>query len=409
MIPFFTPRYLKKAKLLSKGVKRWLHYKEDLLSSEQLATVRRLGEDLKSAIKAKDKEQVKSVSTKLADTCSEAVPPSEHSKIGENVEVIFVALVVVFGFKAFFLKPFRIPTGSMQPTLNGVICKAQDKDEFPNPIVRVAELALRGRSYVYKEAKKDLIIPADMTDFVTQNGGFWKRLQTFHTVSQIHFENATISCHGVPMNDLLQNPEIELGRVIREKSIVQPNGTRVIPKGTVLYSGYADSGDLIIADKVSYHFRKPKRGETFIFDTRGIKTNGSRSRLNAQEGATHYIKRCVGVPGDSLQIESPYLLVNGEKAKEQYIQRVANAEGVYEGLGYVNTGRPGSPLAGPDNVLNLKLDEKEWYHSEYAAMGDNTENSLDSRYWGALEEYNVVAPAFFTLWPITTGHWGLIK
>jgi len=211
------------------------------------------------------------------------------------------------------------------------------------------------------------------------------------------------------MNDLLQNPEIELGRVIREKSIVQPNGTRVIPKGTVLYSGYADSGDLIIADKVSYHFRKPKRGETFIFDTRGIKTNGSRSRLNAQEGATHYIKRCVGVPGDSLQIESPYLLVNGEKAKEQYIQRVANAEGVYEGLGYVNTGRPGSPLAGPDNVLNLKLDEKEWYHSEYAAMGDNTENSLDSRYWGALEEYNVVAPAFFTLWPITTGHWGLIK
>ena len=45
---------------------------------------------------------------------------------------------------------------------------------------------------------------------------------------------------------------------------------------------------------------------------------------------------------------------------------------------------------------------------EYAALGDNTTNSLDSRYWGPVRQFNVVGPAAFTLWPFSS-HWGLIE
>lgn len=429
---FFYPKWKKEALNIYKAGKKFLNYKRDLLSEDRISEIKFRLSDLKDAHKgwnAEAKTKTEEAIRQLDNTCQEALPKQRKvDPLGENIEVIFVSLVVALGIRSYYVQPFRIPTGSMQPSLNGVISKAQDKSEWPNPIIRAGELVLRGRGYVYQEAKQDLIIPEKVANyakfqrqlpngFVQQNKGFYQKIQTFHTVSHIPFKNTTINIHGIPASDLYGRGEMSLANVINERGVTLPNGDVKIPKGTVLVSGHSDSGDLILADKVSYHFRKPKRGETFIFDTRGINTNvGLPDRVSSlinQSAATHYIKRCVGVPGDTLQIAAPELLVNGAPAQEPYIRRVIQAEGVYAlAGGYKQADRrnyPNAPMVNPSQKLNLRDHTKKPWRSEYAAMGDNTANSLDSRYWGALEEYNVVAPAFFSLWPFTTGHWGIIK
>jgi len=47
--------------------------------------------------------------------------------------------------------------------------------------------------------------------------------------------------------------------------------------------------------------------------------------------------------------------------------------------------------------------------NEYIALGDNSYNSSDSRFFGTVKEFNVIGPAAFVLWPFSSGHWGVIK
>ena len=46
---------------------------------------------------------------------------------------------------------------------------------------------------------------------------------------------------------------------------------------------------------------------------------------------------------------------------------------------------------------------------EYLALGDNSDNSLDSRYWGAVPAENLLGPATFVHWPFTSPRWGSIR
>jgi signal peptidase I len=167
--------------------------------------------------------------------------------------------------------------------------------------------------------------------------------------------------------------------------------------GEVVLNYVRDTGDQVFVDKVSYHFRKPSRGEVFVFKTTNIPYIENKNRRSGLEGSQYYIKRCVGVPGDTLRIEEPYLYVSGSIIREpKAFERVYSRKNGYRGYTSLST----SFLASPDDTFSIERDR-------YWAMGDNSFNSEDSRFWGPVPRENLVGTGFFVYWPFTS-RWGLI-
>ena len=402
----FTAVWKKNAKILVKGARKFVDYKRDLLTPERVAEIDSRRKDLILAIRERDRAKVEEASKQLRATCENSLPREKpQSWFEENVEVMFVAIVIALGLRAYYLQPFRIPTGSMQPTLNGIVGTPLPSEQWPSLPQRIIEYALRGRSYV------KVINDEDRRIAPGPNGGPDIRdTQFLHFFSraEIRFLNAKPLRLPAPTNPC---GEIGLGAAMQSAA----NNGGILKKGTVVVEGMVDSGDLVLVDKFSYHFRKPKRGEVFVFDTLGIK--GIKDRSGPQGGGSHYIKRLVGVPGDSLSINEPDLLVDGKVTQEPGIRRVAEGKAPFkkQHRGYQLARRNGAGdtsriyLEEPGDLLRLDNENAKPGFREYAAMGDNTGNSLDSRYWGTVKEYNLVGPAAFVLWPITTGHWGFIR
>lgn len=407
MFDFLKPgalksRWRKEAKMLYKGSKKFIHYKRDLLEPDRIAEIQSRREDLKRAMKLGDRAGAVEVGKQLRATCEKSLPRMpQQTWWEENVEVMFVALVVALGVRAYIIQPFRIPTGSMQPTLNGIIIDQQG-DDFEPPWIgkRMLDYVFKGRTY------KDILADRDLQVANLRDASWFLFTRTeviFTDGSTIKLPSASGEVTDLVFVDTDGDGEVDTGKTYR--------------KGEPILSGTITTGDLVLVDKVSYHFRRPERGEVFVFDTRGIPTKGYVSGgLAAQAGGQHYIKRLVGLPGDELSIDQPDLLNHGKLVNAPYIRRVAEREGIYGGPGRPGyqlavhakrSGHPDAPLNQTNEVFNLKLEAPPGLR-EYAAMGDNTSSSLDSRYWGAVHEYNIAGPALFSLWPFGSGHWGFI-
>jgi signal peptidase I len=182
------------------------------------------------------------------------------------------------------------------------------------------------------------------------------------------------------------------------------DGSRLkISKGQVIARGIIEWGDHVIVNKFAYHFRQPTRGEVFVFTTKNI--NSPYMNIPREQGSQHYIKRLGGVPGDTLDIKPPELYHNGNKAVEPGFRRVIDegkgaphVQGYYGYQGYSGDHHVELPI-----TLSNTSPKREYF-----ALGDNSYNSSDSRYWGPVPEQNLVGPGWFCYWPLTK-HWGVIK
>jgi len=247
--------------------------------------------------------------------------------------------------------------------------------------------------------------------------------------TRLTFDDGSTEIIGCPINEVqgIETLSESVGRVLKNKARQVENRkltdkklrleVATVPdfkKGDPIFQGYLTTGDLVLVDKVSYHFRQPKRGESFVFDTRDIPTNGPQS-LSSQQAGTHYIKRLAAVPGDDVQIRYPELYINGDLAKEDTLRRVMSQEPDSKGYFYTGYTNPRgssqrSEFEDPNFTFHLNDDPKKGNnYREFFALGDNSGSSLDSRYWGTVKQYNLVGPAFISLWPFNSGHWGIIK
>ncbi|HWZ47206.1 MAG TPA: signal peptidase I [Herbaspirillum sp.] len=171
-------------------------------------------------------------------------------------------------------------------------------------------------------------------------------------------------------------------------------------------------GDLILVNKFDYGIRlpiinkkiieigSPQRGDVMVF------------RFPKDE-SQDYIKRVVGVPGDKIVYKNKKLTINGRTLSYQALPDFLDDESLnymgqlQENLGGVehkilNNPRAPSYVPNPDNFPNRELCSYnvEGFsctvpQGQYFMMGDNRDNSLDSRYWGFVPDKNIVGKAFF--------------
>jgi signal peptidase I len=188
--------------------------------------------------------------------------------------------------------------------------------------------------------------------------------------------------------------------------------------GDVLANYVTQTGDQVLVDKVTYNFRPPQRGEVFIFKTSGIPSLANERGPN-QEGSEDFIKRCVALAGDIVEVKPPLLEVNGKPAEgAASFAKEFSQQDHYPGYSLVEFGEglAGNSSTGVTSDPSRPFDPFDKNNSQtyyvpadcYWAMGDNSPNSKDSRYWGGVPRQNLVGRGYFVFWPFTE-RWGWIK
>jgi signal peptidase I len=174
------------------------------------------------------------------------------------------------------------------------------------------------------------------------------------------------------------------------------NDKRVFKKGEDIVKMRVVEGDHLFVDRVTYNFRHPERGEIIVFKTTGINYHGRSGDVPTDE---FYIKRLVALGGEHVQIgDDHHLIIDGKRldSSTPHFENLYNFRpdaGENEYFGHVQ--EPGSLLDSSEAEYTVPT-------NCIMVMGDNTRNSLDSRFFGGFDEKYVIGKASFVYWPISS-------
>jgi len=359
---FKTRKARKELKEVLHYAKHVRHMHEDIADPQALEQLR-TGEQLaRAARKSGQGELMETAGAAVLTVCEKVAPPKKHPKIRENVEVLFVAVAAAMAIRAYFFQPFKIPTGSMQPTLYGITIQAEPTIKSNHPLARIANAVLFGERFQMIQAKADGRIRTTMgADGLPKLYGQINSDET----STLYIGNVA---HRIP-NKLI--PFCRFGENLKA--------------GDPMVQGVVKSGDYILVNRINYNFIRPKRGDIAVFDTREL--THPQVRKDA-----YYIKRMVGLPGETISVVPPYLLVNGGKPTDPRFDKIFNNEN-YKGYQFAH---PTTPLP----LISKAGDSITTAADQYLFFGDNTESSLDGRYFGPVSRRQILGPAFFVCWPL---------
>jgi signal peptidase I len=411
------------------------HYRRDQLTATESAELQKHTEDLRGKIKqhtetGKIKLSVEALEPVLLRTGGKIYPKSE---LTEWVEFFLVAGIVLIGIRTYFVSPFQIPTNSMWPSYYGMTPAVYPTpQESPGLIGRAVNFLTLGAVhhdviapqsgevamdyfnssqygisplYTKKRGRKWLVFPTDLCEYTFYvndapvtvdvpedfNNEFQKMLVTV-------FFKGDWNAYSRHLQDESDHAEQVVDQIDPEHAVraLRINIGQTVQAGRPLLSFDIRAGDMLFVDRFSYHFVRPKVGSGFVFRTDII----AGLQDGTVEADTYFIKRLVGVPGDTLEIRQPVLYRNG-----QPITGAACFEQEFRQI----DGYPGYRNRAPNDPYQIYLtkpgDTVTVPPGSYFACGDNSSNSKDSRYWGFVPAAAVVGRPLFVYYPFTR-RWG---
>ena len=132
--------------------------------------------------------------------------------------------------------------------------------------------------------------------------------------------------------------------------------------------------DRVIANRLAFRFSSPKRGQIIVF-----KTPPRAAQCGAGDGGATFVKRLIGLPGDSISERDGRVYVNGTKLEDAYVDPALRD---HETASW--------PRVAPGH---------------YFFLGDDRTHSCDSRTWGTVPRAGLIGPVIATYWPLNRVDW----
>jgi signal peptidase I len=126
--------------------------------------------------------------------------------------------------------------------------------------------------------------------------------------------------------------------------------------------------DRVIANRLAYRFGNPERGQIVVFNT-----PPAASQCGAGDGGATFVKRLIGLPGETVSERDGVIYINERRLREPYLD--------------------------PEFRDRQTGSWPTIAHGEYFFLGDNRAHSCDSRTWGTVPRSNLIGPVVFTYWP----------